>query len=76
MNTGCFALTLACTHQFYMKNPIRIYRRMLTIIRLGVRLVISGKLILRLLPKTGRPICISIGRMVRGYWFLSLNYTY
>ena len=34
---------------------------MLTIIRLGVRLLIGGKLILRLLPKTGRPICISIG---------------
>ena len=44
-----------------MKNPIRIYKRMLTIIRLGVRLLIGGKLILRLLPKTGRPICISIG---------------
>ena len=46
---------------------------MLTIIRLGVRLVISGKLILRLLPKTGRPICISIG-MMRGYWFLLLDW--
>jgi len=31
-----YCLTLACTHQFYIKNPIRIYRRMLTIIRLGV----------------------------------------
>ena len=36
MNTGCFALILACTHQFYAENPLRIYRRMLTIIRLGV----------------------------------------
>ena len=40
---------------------------MLTIIRLGVRLLIGGKLILRLLPKTGRPICISIGGSGGGF---------
>ena len=36
---------------------------------------VCGNLLLRLVPNTGRSICISIG-MVRGYWFLSLNYTY
>ena len=34
---------------------------------------ICGKLLLRLLPKTGRPICISIGMVVRGYWFLLME---
>ncbi len=33
---------------------------------------ICGNLLLRLVPNTGRPICISIG-MVKGYWFLLLG---
>ena len=43
------------------------------LLRRGDVTKMCGKLILRLLPNTGRPICISIG-MVRGYWFLLLGW--
>ena len=63
MNTGCFALTLARTHQFCIWEGV-----------LGEpQQTICGNLLLRLVPITGRSICISIGTPIRIYRIMITN---